>query len=108
VLAVTVPDSVTDVDAGCFPDCRQLRDVAKGLGLRTLPERLVKGCVRLCQLMVASVIEAVRERALVRAKALRGSDFSRLAPRAEIGRSAFSGSGLLSLSLPGRQAARVD
>jgi hypothetical protein len=48
-----------------------------------------------------SVIEGVGEKALFGAKALRGFDFSRLAPQAVIGCSAFSESGLLSLRLPG-------
>jgi hypothetical protein len=72
-----------------------------GPGVQALPERLFKGCVRLRQLIIASVIAYVGERALVVAKALRGFDFSRLAPRTVIGRSAFSENGLLSLTLPG-------
>jgi hypothetical protein len=98
---VTVPDNITDIGAYCFADCRHLLDVTLGLGVRALSERLFKGCFRLRQLIIASVIKVIGEEALFGAKALRGFDFSRLAPQAVIGWSAFSKSDLLSLRLPG-------
>jgi hypothetical protein len=98
---VRVPDSITDIGADCFADCRQRLDVTLGLGVRALPMGLFEGSFRLRQLIVASVIEGVGRRALFGAKALRGFDFSRLAPQAVIWGGAFSGGGLLSLRLPG-------
>jgi hypothetical protein len=75
------------------------QDATHGQSVSVLPDKVFECRVSLRQLVFKCLIERIGEGALAGAKALRTFYFSLIPGNAMIGRSAFSGPGLLSLSL---------
>jgi hypothetical protein len=75
VETVRLPDSVIDVGADCFANCRQPGEARLRLVLRARPERLLESYVRLRELTVVSVIKRIGDWALSDTKPVHGPTF---------------------------------
>jgi hypothetical protein len=94
---VTIPDSVTEIGAGCFFFCRFLRDVTLGRGVRKLPAGVFGRCRSLQFVVAISPLESLGVLALEDTESLREFNFG----SANIGARSFIGSGLICLTLSG-------
>ena len=96
ITGVIIPNSVTELEEGCFANNKQLRTVSIGTGITKIPE----GCFENSMVNNLQLPSTIRE---IGARAFMGNTFPTItlpSTLRRIGRMAFKGSKLTSITIP--------
>ena len=60
---ITIPDTITYLDEGCFEHCARLRKIKLPSGLKCIPEKCFYNCLNLSDIVIPEGVESIKSEA---------------------------------------------